>query len=156
MPNMNKHIDPCIYALYVDEGQYCYIGSTSKNAQNRLWEHIYRARKGHPAPVYEWMREVDPAKVRFEVLLRVADSGERAAKEAKLIAEFIKNGHQLRNQISRNGVLGSMSITSRQLISIARKGKSTWIAGKKGVEAGWSDERKLIQSIRMKERHRTQ
>lgn len=155
MPNMNKHIDACIYALYVNEGEYCYIGSTSKNAQNRLWEHIYRARKGHLAPVYEWMREVNPQNVRFEILLRVADSKERAIQEANLIAKCIQDGHPLRNQISRDGVVGSMSETSRQLLSAAQKGKSTWIAGKKGLEAGWSDERKLLQSVRMKERRRT-
>jgi hypothetical protein len=150
MTNMNKYLDPCIYALVVDDGKYCYIGSTSKNAQNRLWEHIYRARIGHISPVYEWMRFVGIENVRVEVLERIDDKHQRSAREAQLISELLLAGHELRNQLSRDGVIGSMSSSSRERISAKNKGKKTWISGKTGEDAGWTHERRAAQSARIK------
>jgi len=54
MVNTNKRKEPAIYGLYSEPGVYHYIGSTSQNSRTRLWEHIYRARNNHSAPVYQW------------------------------------------------------------------------------------------------------
>ena len=106
---MNKYINPAIYALYVEEGVYCYIGSTSKNSLYRLWEHNYRARNGHAAPVYQWMRSVGIENVKVIDLVSLVNIENPALLEAKIIAQYIDDGHPLMNQISRDGVVGSMS-----------------------------------------------
>lgn len=150
MVNMNKLRDPSIYALFVREGEYHYIGSTSINAQNRLWEHIHRARSGHDAPVYAWMREVGIENVRFCVLVSESDTEAREKIEAQMICQFIEQGHPLKNRISRDGVVRSMSDESKAIISKKQTGKKTWIYGKRGLDAGWTDERRKAQSERMK------
>jgi len=153
MVNMNKWRDPSIYALFVEPEKYHYIGSTSVNAQNRLWEHICRARAGHDGPVYVWMREVGIENVQVSVLVREPDAEKRKLVEAQMIRDFIEQGHLLKNQISRDGVIGSMSSESKRLISKKQLGKKPWTFGKKGVEAGWTEERRKAQSERMKARY---
>jgi len=151
MVNMNKHKDPAIYALYVDEGVYCYIGSTSANSTRRYYEHIYRARSGHSAPVYQWMREVGLENVKFIDLISLIDVADPIALEATTIANYLAAGHPLTNQLSRDGVIGSMSESSKKLIGEKNSGKPTWIKGKHGLEAGWTDERKQAQSERFRQ-----
>lgn len=150
MVNMNKYKDPAIYALYVDEGVFCYIGSTSKNSLNRLWEHNYRAKSGHTAPVYQWMRSVGIENVKVIDLIKLDEVMNAVELEAKTIANYIAAGHPLVNQVSRDGVIGSMSESSKKAIGAKNSGKETWIKGKRGSEAGWSDERKRMQSERMR------
>jgi len=152
MVNMNKHKEPAIYALYSEPGVYCYIGSTSKNSQNRLWEHKYRARNNHSAPVYQWMRSVGIENVRVIDLISLNGVSNAAELEAVTIANYISAGHPLTNQIARDGVVGSMSESSKQLIGEKNGGKPTWIKGKRGVEAGWTPERKAEQSKRIRSR----
>lgn len=152
MVNMNKHIDPCIYALHIGDGLLHYIGSTSKNPLNRMWEHIYRARSGHTAPVYDWMREVGIDNVQVAVLRKEPDAGNRKITEAQFIADLLAEGHPLKNQISRDGNLNSMSATSRAKIGEANRGKPSWISGKTGEDAGWTEERRALQSARMKKK----
>lgn len=43
MVNVNYRKDPAVYALHAGDHVLAYVGSTSKNSQNRLYEHIYRA-----------------------------------------------------------------------------------------------------------------
>lgn len=148
MVNMNKYKNPAIYALYAEEGVYSYIGSTSKNSLNRLWEHNYRARNGHTAPVYEWMRSVGIENVRVIDLISLVDVANPAELEAQTIANYIAAGHPLVNQISRDGVVGSMSESSKKRIGEKNAGKPTWIKGKRGVEAGWTDERRRLLAER--------
>lgn len=151
MVNMNKHKNPAIYALYVDEGIYCYIGSTSANSTRRFYEHIYRARIGHSAPVYEWMRSVGLENVKIIDLISLVDVANPVELEAKTIANYIAAGHPLTNQIARDGVIGSMSESSKKRIGEKNGGKPTWIKGKHGIEAGWTDERKQAQSERFRQ-----
>ena len=152
MVNMNKHIDPCVYVLHSGDGVIAYVGSTSKNALNRLWEHNYRARSGHAAPVYEWMREVGVEAVTVEVLHREADREKREALEVKTILRLLSEGHPLRNQVSSDGKRNSMSQLSRDRIGLANRGKEPWTKGKRGEAAGWTEQRRREQSERMKER----
>jgi hypothetical protein len=142
MVNMNKFRDPAVYALHAGDGVFAYVGTTAMNSKNRLWEHIYRARSGHTAPVYEWMRSVGIENVVVVDLLKESDPQARANAEVKFIADFIAQGFPLTNQISRDGVPGSMSEESKRRIGEKKIGKPTWIKGKRGVEAGWTDERR--------------
>lgn len=150
MVNMNKHKEPAIYALYTEPGVYYYIGSTSKNSLNRLWEHKYRARNNHTAPVYKWMRSAGIENVRVIDLISLAGVSNAAELEAVTIANYLAAGHPLTNQIARDGVVGSMSDYSKQAISEKNSGKSTWIKGKTGVDAGWTAERRAAQSERIR------
>lgn len=142
MTNMNKLINPSIYGLTVDGRVFFYVGSTKKNSKNRLWEHIYRANKGHNAPVYKRMRELGPYNVQVVDLQSTVGVLEVASLEAKLIRQLLDEGHPLTNQLGRDGVPGSMSEEARRHLSEDRKGKPTWIKGKRGLEAGWTEERK--------------
>lgn len=115
--NVNHRRDPAVYALHSGDHLYAYVGATSKNSQNRLYEHIYRARVGHTAPVYQWMREVGLENVQVVDIAKETDAETRDALEVILIAQLIAEGHPLRNQIARDGHPGSMSEYSRDLIS---------------------------------------
>ena len=151
--NMNKFRDPAVYALHAGDGVVRYVGSTSKNAQNRLWEHIYRARSGHTAPLYCWMREAGLDAVQVTVIARIDDSRLREVLEAATIAHYISEGCDLLNQMSRDGRPGSMSEAVRSRISAANAGKVTWIKGLRGEDAGWTPERRAEQSRRMSDRY---
>jgi hypothetical protein len=158
MTNMNKLINPSIYGLTVDGRIFFYVGSTKKNSKNRLWEHIYRANNGHNAPVYHYMREVGPYKVQVVDLTSTVGVADVAVLEAKIIRQFLDEGHPLTNQLGRDGVPGSMGDEAKRRMSEDRKGKPTWIKGKRGVEAGWTDERRAAFGKRVSEskRARTQ
>jgi hypothetical protein len=146
MVNMNKFRDPAVYALHAGDGVYAYVGSTSVNSKMRLYEHISRARRGHPSPVYEWMRSVGVENVVVVDLLKCFDPNDRLKLEAQLIVDFIAQGYPLVNRVSRDGVIGSMSEESKRLISEKQAGRPSWITGKRGVEAGWTDERREASS----------
>jgi len=150
MVNVNTFRDPAIYALHAGDGVYRYVGATSKNSKNRLYEHIYRARSGHMGPVYVWMREVGLENVQVVDLAKVADDDLRLRLEATTIAHLIQAGYPLVNRISRDGVPNSMADESRKLISAAHSGRPTWIKGKSGIEAGWTERRREAQRERMR------
>ena len=152
MVNMNKFLDPCVYVLHAGDGVIAYVGSTSKNALNRLWEHNYRARSGHSAPVYEWMRSVGLEKVAVEVVHREPNREKREALAVATIVRLRAEGQPLRNQNSIDGNLNSMSPAARKRVGRANVGKETWIKGKTGEAAGWTEERRLKQSEIMKAR----
>ena len=154
MTNMNKLINPSVYGLTIDGRIFHYVGSTKKNSKNRLWEHIYRANNGHRAPVYEWMRSVGPYNVTVVDIRSTIGMDDVPKLEAQIIKELIENGHPLTNQLGRDGVPGSMSDEARRYLSEDRKGKPTWIKGKRGVEAGWTDERRAEFGKRMSELRR--
>lgn len=156
MPNMNKFLAPCVYALHAGDFVFRYVGSTSKNSTNRLWEHNYRAGRDHQAPVYKWMREVGVENVRVVDLIKITADDDMPKVEASVIRQLIENGHPLLNAIARDGVPNSISPEMRSRIGQSRKGMPTWIAGKKGEEAGWTDERRARQSETMKARRRNQ
>lgn len=149
MVNVNHRIDPAVYALHAGDFVFAYVGETSKNSQNRLYEHIYRARSGHSGPVYQWMRGVGLENVQVVDLVKEPDAATRAAIEAATIARLIDEGHPLRNQVARDGVPGSMSADSRDLIGAKARGRVTWIAGKRGEAAGWTQERRDAMKQRM-------
>lgn len=150
---MNHHKNPSIYALFVDEGVYCYVGSTSINSANRLWEHIYRARSGHTAPVYSWMRHVGIENVQVADLVFISDATQRKELEADLIKVLLDEGHPLTNRKSRDGVFDSMPEESRKLISKKVRGRTGWNRGKSGEEAGWTEERRAKQTSSVENRY---
>jgi len=152
MVNMNKLKDPAVYALLAGDGQIRYVGSTSQNATTRLWEHISRARAGHPSPVYQWMRSVPLESISVVVVAREHDPSTREALEASVIKQFLDEGHPLVNRLSRDGRLNSMAPESRALIGAKAKGRDTWTKGKRGEAAGWTPERRARQSERMRNR----
>lgn len=152
MVNMNKFKDPAIYALYVDDGVYYYVGSTTGNSKNRLWEHIYRGRAGHDSPVYHWMREVGLENVRVIDLEKVSDISNIKSIEAVWIKGLIAEGQPLLNQISRDGVVNSMSDESKRKIGSRAKGRPTWIKGKTGYAAGWTEARRKKQAETIRKR----
>lgn len=152
MVNQNKLIEASVYVLHAGDEILAYVGSTSKNAPNRLWEHKYRARTGHAAPVYQWMREVGIENVRAVVLAFEPDAEIRQALEAVTIAQLLAEGHPLVNAKSRDGVVDSMSETTKALIGNRNRGRETWIKGKTGEAAGWTQERREKQSRDQKAR----
>lgn len=103
MANVNTRRTPAVYALHSGDYIFHYVGSTSVNSDNRLYEHISRARAGHRAPVYQWMREVGPENVRVVDIVRERDKEMREALEVSAIAQFLAEGFPLTNRIWAKG-----------------------------------------------------
>lgn len=152
MVNVNNRRNPAIYALHAGDHQYFYVGATSKNSANRLYEHIYRARIGHKSPVYVRMRELGIDNIEVVDLERVNSSCEMLTLEAKWIAKLIADGHPIENRMGRDGNVNSMSEQSKALISRANIGRRSSIAGKTGEEAGWTHARRDAMADRAAER----
>lgn len=140
-----------IYALHDGQGNYGYIGSTGVNTKTRWWEHRSRARSGHAAPVYQWIRSIGIENLKIETVCAIPDGTDPAILEAHHIKKFLDAGHPIQNQISRDGVPNSNGERMKQILSSQRKGKPTWIKGKRGIEAGWTEERKKAQSERFRQ-----
>lgn len=147
-PNMKR--ERVVYALHDGRGNYGYIGTTGVNTKTRWWEHRSRARGGHPAPVYDWIRSIGVDNVQIETLCNVPDEIEPHLIEVEFITKFLNDGHPIQNQIGRDGVPHSNGERMKQSLSNQRRGKPTWIKGKRGIEAGWTDERKRAQAERFK------
>lgn len=61
MPNSLPKLTHIIYALAdPDTHQVRYVGRTGQTAQQRLSHHLGAARRGHTAPVYDWIRGLAP------------------------------------------------------------------------------------------------
>jgi len=141
MVNMNKFRDPAVYALHAGDYRFRYVGSTGVNSHNRLSEHISRARANHPAPVYGWMREVGVENVYVVDLEKIADVALMHECETKWILTLLSGGHGLLNRVSPDGNGNAL----REYVTITHptmRGKPTWIKGKHGAAAGWTDERR--------------
>jgi len=152
--NYNMERETVIYALVDSDGRIGYVGSTQVNTKTRYWEHRSRARNGHGAPVYDWVREVGIDSFTY-VELEKLDAGADVAKvEARWIKKLIDQGHTLQNQIARDGVPHSNGQRMKDILSNSRKGKPTWIKGKRGEEAGWTEERRQQQAQRFAEMNR--
>lgn len=145
-----------IYALVDPEGNIGYVGSTSVNAKTRYWEHRSRAREMHAAPVYDWIRKVGIDTFSFIELENLGINQDLALVEANWIKKLIEAGHPLQNQIARDGVPYSNGQRMKDMLSENRRGKPTWIKGKRGVAAGWTDERKALVTIRFAEKRESQ
>jgi len=152
--NKNSAREPAIYGLFC-EGRLFYIGQTTTNIEERMWQHAYRTRSGHSAPVYEYIRCIGIDNVTIKVIRLLEPFDDAKKIEAQIIADAIQNGNELQNQLSRDGVIDSLSDETKKKIGADRKGKPTWIKGKTGIEAGWTDERKAKQSA-MKRASRVQ
>lgn len=148
--NKNSIRQPAIYGLF-HEGGLFYIGVTGVNIEERMWQHSYRARSGHNAPVYEHIRDIGVENVEIAILHKLGPDDDKKGLEASFIFDAINNGADLRNQISRDGVKDSMSKESRKKIGKAHAGKKTWIYGKRGEDAGWTEERRIHQARLRKE-----
>ena len=144
---MNKNMTrlPVVYGLRAGDF-FGYVGMTRVNAKTRLWEHRSRARQGHSAPVYDWIRSVGIENLEIEIL----DSS--IENESTWILKLINEGHPIANQQARDGVERSMSAESKERIGAPKRGRDTWIKGLHGEAAGWTAERKMAQSIAMKNR----
>jgi len=142
--------EPCVYALHGGDGLYAYVGSTSKSAKTRLWEHVSRARAGHSAPVYVWMSAVGIDSVTIEVIAVENNDAVRNALEVSTIVQLAAEGFPLVNQKSRDGVEGSMSSSSKLRIGAAMAGRTPWVKGRHGEDAGWTPERRRAQSERIR------
>lgn len=148
--NKNMQSESVIYALKDSVGNYGYIGSTRVNAKTRWWEHRSRARQGHAAPVYDWMRKSGIDSIEIEILEHIEPDVNADELEARLIKQFIDDGHPIQNQISRDGIPNSNGSRMKKILSESKKGKPTWIKGKRGIEAGWTEERRRKQAERMR------
>lgn len=144
-----------VYGLTVDGTRFAYVGATSQNTKTRLWEHRSRARSGHAGPVYQWMRSVGVENVQIVRLVSVLTGGDLKRAEAETIACYLEAGHPLVNEISRDGEVDSHSTQSKRRIGDSNRGRVTWIAGKTGESAGWSDERRAAQAARISEINRS-
>jgi hypothetical protein len=141
--NYNQERQPCVYGLRAGSF-YGYVGSTRVNSKTRLWEHRARARKGHTAPVYDWMREVGIDNVE------IVELDDDPTTETKWIDNLLSEGHPLRNQLGLDGNPHSWSKDMKRKVGDANRGKPTWIKGKRGEEAGWTQERRRAQSERFR------
>lgn len=142
MVNVNHRREPAVYALHTGDHRYFYVGATRKNSQNRLYQHVSRALEGHSAPVYVWMRTVGVRNVQAFDLESITDTTACEKIEAVWIQRLIREGHPLTNRIARDGVPHSVSRESVAISSATRRGKPTWIKGKRGEDAGWTDARR--------------
>ena len=154
--NYNMERETVIYALVDSEGLIGYVGCTQVNAKTRYWEHRSRARNGHSAPVYEWIRLAGIDSFTYVELEKLDAGSDVSGIEARWIKKLIDEGHPLQNQIARDGVPGSNGERMKNILSSKRKGKPTWIKGKRGEEAGWTEERRKQQSLRFAELNRKQ
>ena len=152
--NYNMERETVIYALVDSCGRIGYVGSTQVNAKTRYWEHRSRARNGHGAPVYDWVREVGIDSFTYVELEKLDPGAGVAVVEARWIKKLIDDGHPLQNQIARDGVPHSNGQRMKDILSSSRKGKPTWIKGKRGEEAGWTEERRQQQAKRFAEMNR--
>jgi len=150
-PNMQR--EPVVYGLFDPDGNCGYVGTTRVNTTQRWWEHRYRAKKDHPAPVYQWIRSVGLESVKIRKLEDVPEGADAHLLEIKYIKEMLDQGHPVQNQIGRDGKPHSNGDRMKQILSEKKRGKPTWIKGKTGPEAGWTEERKKAQSERMKQRY---
>lgn len=141
-PRMERR--PAVYGLKAGD-EFGYVGSTTVNIRTRLWEHRSRARSGHTAPVYRWMRLVGIENVE---IVELAAGDDLRALEVECLVRLRADGHVLYNQSGVDGREHSMSVRTRRLLGASRRGKPTWIKGKRGVEAGWTEERRRAQSER--------
>ena len=141
MPNMNHYEDPCIYGL-VHDGRVFYIGYTSINALNRWWQHRSRANSGHGAPVYQYMRSVGVENVGWVVVRLLQDGEDAKAIEAAEIKRLLDEGKHLLNQIGRDGTPDSLPPEMKARIGLGNRGRKSWITGKTGEEAGWTEARR--------------
>ncbi len=121
MVNMNKHKNPSVYALHAGDHVYRYVGSTSVNSLNRLWQHNYRARSGHDAPVYKWMREVGIDNVHVTDLVLEADKDMREGLEVAAIVQLLGEGFPLVNSLWSKG--GGLPVRSTEYQRIVNKAK---------------------------------
>jgi hypothetical protein len=147
--NKNSIREPAVYGLF-HNGRLFYVGQTSTNTQERMWQHSYRARSGHSAPVYEHIRSIGIDNVTIEIIQAVGSSDNAKKIEAEIIKTSIESGLNLKNQIARDGNVDSMSMSAKDKISSKNSGKKTWIAGLRGEEAGWTDDRRKKQAERKK------
>jgi hypothetical protein len=147
--NKNSIREPAVYGLFHD-GRLFYVGQTSVNIEERMWQHSYRARSGHSAPVYEYIRSVGIDNVKIEIIKAINPSDDVKKIEAEIIKTSIESGLDLKNQIARDGNINSMSDESKEKIGNKNSGKKTWITGLKGEQAGWTEERRAKQSERKK------
>ena len=149
--NYNMERQRVIYALVTKTGSIGYIGSTRVNAKTRWWEHRSRARSGHTAPVYDWMRKEGVENIDYVILQELEEHENISVIEAAHIKRLLDEGHPLANQIGRDGKPNSNNDRMKKMLSDQRKGKPTWIKGKRGVEAGWTEERRKLQALRFRE-----
>lgn len=143
--NKNSIREPAVYGLFHD-GRLFYVGQTSTNIQERMWQHSYRTRSGHSAPLYEHIRAIGIDNVTIEIIQAIGESDDAKLVEAKIIKDSIDAGIDLKNQTSRDGKVNSMSPESVEKHVSKRRGKQTWITGLRGEDAGWTDERRARQA----------
>lgn len=153
MVNVNNFRRPSVYGLHSGDGVVRYVGSTTKNSKNRLYEHVYRANSGHTGPVYQWMRAEGVRSIEVVDLELVDDIACLPAVEARWIVDLLARGNDLTNQTSRDGRVGSMSAASRARVGDANRGKPTWSKGRTGEEAGWTRDRRDRQSALTRARY---
>jgi hypothetical protein len=142
MVNVNYRKDPAVYALHTGDHRYFYIGTTTVNSQNRLYQHISRANHNHQAPVYKRMRELGVRSVVVTDLQPLLPGDNALEVEARWISDMIERGFPLCNQVAVDGIPHSLSVEMRAKIGASRRGVPTWTKGKTGAEAGWSQERR--------------
>lgn len=91
---MNKNMtrQPSVYGLRAG-GSFGYVGSTRVNLKTRWWEHRSRAKNGHTAPVYDWMRECGVENVE---IVGLEEGDDLDSLEIKWITRLLSEGHLCR------------------------------------------------------------
>lgn len=149
---MNRHKDPVIYGLKANDGGVFYVGYTMTNGLNRYWQHRYRARSGGTSPVHAHIREVVGEEnftwVELEKIPDGLSRDEIQTREANWIAKMISDGNKLVNAHGRDGRKNSWTPERKAEGFPSRRGKPTWIKGKTGEEAGWTDARRRAMAER--------
>ena len=135
---------PAIYGLYGPDGRAFYVGRTSRSVRARWYEHKYRA-PWHPGPVYEKWRELG------EVTIRELEAGDDPTRELYWTDLLRSEGNDLVNQLGANGNPYAWSEDSKEKVGRANRGKTTWIKGKTGEAAGWTQERREQQAERIRQ-----
>lgn len=136
-----------VYALSLDGLNYRYTGATTRGTYYRLLDHRRFAAKGHEAPVYAWMRDVDPENVIATVLEEVDSADDLGDREVAWNARLRAEGHDLLNRVheARHRPQRNVWQPSPEAIENRRRGqmgvpKPRVSAALKGKP--WTDERK--------------
>ncbi len=110
------------------DGEYRYIGITTKTASRRFHQHLRVAAAGRKTPFYDWLRKHDPSEVAIDELDWIEGLPELGQAEINWISYLRREGNRLLNV--SNGGLGPTGVVWTEEMREAARIRNT---GRKGL-----------------------
>lgn len=114
------------------DGEYRYVGITTKTASRRFHQHLRVAAEGRKTPFYDWLRKHDEVDVAIDELDRIEGLPELGQAEIDWIGYLKRQGDRLLNL--SDGGLGPTGVVwteeqrqAARLRSTGRKGLSFYL-----------------------------